>query len=132
MKTYFAVTAVILNNGEVLILRKALSDWNYPGKWGFCSGYVKEFEAAEDTAIREVKEETGLAASIIRGAGIIISEDKTLGKRWAIAPFLCESTSRDVRLCHENIDFRWIKPKELKKFDTVPGAEEDINAFGLV
>ena len=56
MKTYFAVTGIVKHMDKVLILKKSPNDWNYPGKWSFCSGYVKEFEAAEDTALREIKD----------------------------------------------------------------------------
>ena len=55
MKTYFAVTGVVKFKNKVLILKKSPKDWNYPSKWSFCSGYVKEFESAEDTVLREIK-----------------------------------------------------------------------------
>ncbi|MBI3026723.1 hypothetical protein HYY70_01285 [Candidatus Woesearchaeota archaeon] len=47
MKTYFVVTAVVKVKDKVLILKKSAKDYNYPNKWSFCSGYVKEFESAE-------------------------------------------------------------------------------------
>ena len=88
MKTYFAVTSVVMNNGKVLILKKSPRDWNYPSKWSFCSGYAKEFEAAEDTAIREIKEETGLKGRILKKGKIFETIDNKSKKTWIIFSFL--------------------------------------------
>ena len=66
MKTYFAITGIVENKNKVLILKKSAKDYNYPKRWSFCSGYVKEFESAEDTVLREIKEETGLKARIVK------------------------------------------------------------------
>ena len=108
MKTYFAVTSVVMNKGKILILKKSPNDWNYPGKWSFCSGYSKEFEAAEETAIREIREETGLKGKILRKGKIFETKDSKNSKTWVVAPFLCEVSSRKVKLDHENVEYRWI------------------------
>jgi len=132
MKTYFAVTGVVMNEGKTLILRKALDDKNYPGKWSFCSGFVKEFESAEDTVSREIEEETGLNAKILKKGKIIEVIDNKNKKIWLVVPFLCEADSRDVKLCHENMDFKWIKPEEFKNYEGVPGLEKDLKRFNLI
>lgn len=132
MRTYFAVTGVLLHKEKLLILKKSPDDYNYPNRWSFCSGFVKEFEAAEDTVLREIKEETGLDAQIITKGNIVIAEDKKLGKRWIIMPFLCKTKSTKVKLCHENIEFKWIEPKDIKNFNTVPSLIEDLEQFRLI
>lgn len=132
MKTYFVVTGVVKNKGKVLILRKALDDRNYPGKWSFCSGFVKEFESAEDNVLREVKEETDLDAKILKRGEIIEVVDKENKKIWLVVRFLCEVDSRDVKLCHKNMDFKWIKPEEFKNYEGVPGLEKDLKRFNLI
>ena len=131
MKTYFAVTSVVMNNGKVLILKKSPRDWNYPNKWSFCSGYAKEFEAAEETAIREIKEETGLKGRILKKGKIFETIDNKSKKTWIVVPFLCEVKSRNVNLDHENTEYRWISHKEIKKYQTVPGLEKDLKVLGL-
>jgi ADP-ribose pyrophosphatase YjhB (NUDIX family) len=132
MKTYFVVTGVVKNRDKILILRKALDDRNYPGKWSFCSGFVREFESAEDNVLREIKEETGLKAKILKKGEMIEVVDNEKEKIWIIIPFLCEVDSRKVKLCHENIEFRWIKPEEFKNYEGVPGLEKDLKRLGLV
>ena len=132
MKTYFAVTSVVKYKNKVLILKKSPKDWNYPNKWSFCSGFVKEFEAAEDTALREIKEETGLTGKIIKKGRIFQVNDKLKGKAWIAIPFLCEVKSAKVKLDHENSKYRWINYEDIKKFDNVPGLEKDLKVLGLL
>ena len=132
MKTYFTVTGVVRNKGKVLILKKSPKDWNYPNKWSFCSGYVKEFEATEETVIREIKEETGLSARIIKKGKLLIINDKTNGKSWVVMPYLCDVKSSNVKLDHENADFMWINFEDIKKYPTVPGLQKDLKVLGLL
>lgn len=130
-KTYFVVTGVIKHKDKFLILKKSPDDRNYPGKWSFCSGFVKEFEAAEDSCLREIKEETGLDARIVKAGKILEVLDKKKGKRWIVAVYLCKTGKTDVRLCHENTDFKWVKEKEFQKYSFVPGVSKDLNSLGL-
>lgn len=131
MKTYFVVTGIVKNNGKILILKKAPNDWNYPNKWSFCSGYVKEFESAEDTVLREIREETGLKAKIVKNGRLFQKNDKTKGKSWVIMPFLCEVNSRNVKLDHENVEFKWVNHEEVSRYPAVPGLEKDLKVLGL-
>ncbi len=131
MKTHFVVTGLIINKGRVLILKKAPDDYNYPNKWSFCSGFVKEFEPAEESVLREIKEETGLTARIKQGPKILTVEDKEKQKRWVVAVFLCETDSDKVKLCHENVDFGWITKDEADDYEGVPAFKKDLELFGL-
>ena len=133
-KTYFAVTGIIKNQDKFLILKKSPDDRNYPNKWSFCSGFVKEFESAEDTTLREIKEETGLDAKITKTGKIIEVIDKNNRehpKKWVIAFYLCEVGKTDVKLCHENVDFKWVTKEEMVNYPFVPGLTKDLNSLGL-
>jgi len=131
METHFVVTGVVKYKGKVLILKKAPDDRNYPNRWSFCSGFVKEFEAAENSVLREIKEETSLNAKIIKTAEPIIAIDKEKGKRWIVVPFLCEANSNKVILDHENVEFKWIEPKEAANHKGVPAFLKDLKLFNL-
>lgn len=132
MKTYFVVTDIVKNKDRVLVLKKSPKDYNYPSKWSFCSGYVKEFESAEDTVLREIKEETGLKAKIAKKGKLFQKNDKNKGKHWVIMPFLCKANSKNVKLDHENVEFRWINQKDINKYETVPGLKKDLKVLGLL
>jgi len=133
MKNFFNVTSVVRNPEEkILILKKGDDDYNYPGKWSFCSGFIKEFEAGEDTIIREIKEETGLDSTIIKKGGIVVHQDDTLGKTWNMLSFLCDVSTDSVTLCNENSEFKWIDVDELEHYDQVPGLKKTLKALGLM
>ncbi|MEA2038082.1 MAG: NUDIX hydrolase [Nanoarchaeota archaeon] len=131
MKTHFVVTGIVKNKDKFLILKKAPNDYNYPNKWSFCSGFVKEFEPAEDSCIREIKEETGLAAKIIKTGNIIEIIDKEKGKKWVVAVYLCEVESKEVKLCHENVEFKWVDKEEFSNYDFVPGLTKDLKSLRI-
>lgn len=132
MKTYFVVTGVVGHKNRILILKKSPNDYNYPNRWSFCSGYVKEFESAEDSVLREIKEETGLNARIVKKGRLFQKDDRKNGKSWVVMPFLCSVKSKNVRLDHENVDFKWISYKEIREYPAVPGLEKDLKVLGLM
>ena len=132
MKTYFVVTGVIKHKGKVLILKKGYDDYNYPGRWSFCSGFVREFEAAEDAVIREIKEETGLNAKILKKGSLLEVKDNKHKKAWIVVAFLCRSEPGKVKLDHENVAYRWISYKDIEKYKTVPGLEKDLKVLELI
>jgi ADP-ribose pyrophosphatase YjhB (NUDIX family) len=131
MKTYFVVTAVVKNKNKILILKKSPNDRNYPLKWSFVSGFVKEFESAEHSCLREIKEETGLQATVVKRGRIIEVLDKRNKKRWVVAVYMCTVKSTKVKLCHENVDFKWVTPNDFKDYSFVPGLTKDLDSLGL-
>ena len=131
-KTYFVVTGILMNKSKMLILKKAPDDYNYPNHWSFTSGFVKEFEAGEDTVIREIKEETGLDATIKKVGKVIKVKDNINKKNWLIMTFLCETHESKVTLDHENTDYTWVTREEIKNYTFVPGLIDDLKAVDLL
>jgi len=132
MKSYFVVTGIVKFKTKVLILKKSNKDHNYPNRWSFCSGYVKEFESAEDSVLREIEEEIGLKAKIVKKGKLLQVVDKSRKRIWQVMPFLCKINSNKIKLDHENIDFRWIDYNDISKYRTVPGLEKDLKVLGLI
>ena len=62
------VTLVLVttDDGQVVYVRKKAFE---PGRWSVVSGFIPRGERAEDAAVREVKEETGLDVEIVRFLG---------------------------------------------------------------
>jgi NADH pyrophosphatase NudC (nudix superfamily) len=64
---------VTMPNGDVVYCRKNSFP---PGRWSVVSGFVPRGESAEVTAIREVKEETGLDAEIVAFMGTHVYDQR--------------------------------------------------------
>jgi len=106
------------------------------GHWEFPRGQIEKGEKLEDTAIREIKEETGIEdISFIRGFKEWIKfffrhEGKTVMK---IATFLlAETKTEEVKLSHEHQDYIWLEYEEaLKKltYDNSKTVLKKANSF---
>jgi ADP-ribose pyrophosphatase YjhB (NUDIX family) len=129
VETFFVVTGVIKFKDKYLLLRKSLKDFLFPGKWSFCSGYLKEIESAEAGVLREVKEETGLIGKILSTGNIfsIVHGER----KFIVLCFLISVTSDLVKLCEENMEYNWVDLSEIDSFDCVPGVRKDILELGL-
>ena len=57
------VLAVVRREGRVLLVQRAKSPW--PGGWGFIGGVQELGETVAETAMRELREETGVAAEAV-------------------------------------------------------------------
>ena len=78
----------------------------------------------------ESKEETGLDVKITRTGKILEVIDND--KRWVVAVYLCETDKTDVKLCHENVDYKWVTLDEMKDYEFVPGIREDLEKLGFL
>ncbi|MSQ06011.1 MAG: NUDIX domain-containing protein [Dehalococcoidia bacterium] len=63
-----AATAIVHREGQVLLIRRA-NEVGY-GLWSMPGGYVDRGEAAEDAAVREAWEETGLEVAVDQLVGL--------------------------------------------------------------
>src|SRR5579885_3680727 len=64
--TPVTLVLVTTDDGRVVYTRKKSFE---PGRWSVVSGFIPRGERAEDTAVREVKEETGLDVELVRFMG---------------------------------------------------------------
>lgn len=89
---------------------------NQGGHWAFPKGHVEKSETDEETARREIKEETGLSdITIIPGfcetLRYIFKQDKeTISKE--VVLFLGETKTKKVLISFEHAEFSWLPYKE--------------------
>jgi bis(5'-nucleosidyl)-tetraphosphatase len=82
------------------------------GHWGASKGHVEKGESLEQTALREIREETGLTAlKMMPGFKTenhyFYQKDGQLSSK-TVTFFLAESASRDVTLSFEHIGYAWL------------------------
>jgi ADP-ribose pyrophosphatase YjhB (NUDIX family) len=134
-RPYLAVSAAIIHDGKVLIVRRArkpaLNLYTLPG------GAVELGETLTDAAAREVREETALAIEPVALAGhrevIMRDAQGRIERHFVILCFAARLLGGELKLNDELDDARWIDPSELAGFRTTEGlAEIVVAAQGLL
>jgi bis(5'-nucleosidyl)-tetraphosphatase len=98
------------------------------GHWDFVKGNVEEGESEQETTLRELREETGIAdAQFISGFKEKISyfykrQGATVYKE--VVFFLMEAKNTDVKLSFEHIAFDWLTYDEAMKKLTFKNAKD--------
>jgi nicotinamide-nucleotide amidase len=117
------VTCFLEHRGKILILRRSGKVGTYRRSWAGVSGYIETNEI--DQAFTEIAEETELYKKdlkLIKKGKPLEVIDKNLNRKWIVHPFLFHAKAPDkIKIDWEHTESRWIKPSELKKYDTVPG-----------
>lgn len=111
MQKHFTATVYLFHEGKTLLIEHPkFNKWLPPG------GHVEENESPVDTAIREVKEETGLEIELLSDENIFISEKNATTMQ---RPYLClieNIPENKNEKKHQHIDFIYIaKPRGLSK-----------------
>jgi nicotinamide-nucleotide amidase len=122
------VTCFLENDGEILILKRSQKVGTNKGMWAGVSGYVET--VCDRQALIEIGEETGLFSDDIE----LIKSGHTLeitdiDVKWVVHPYLFHIKDREkVRIDWEHTEFKWIKPQELDKYNTVSMLKEVLSS----
>jgi len=125
-RPYLAVSAAIIRDGKVLVVRRArkpaLGIYTLPG------GVVEAGETLTRALTREVREETALAIEPVALAGhrevIVKDADGRIERHFVIMCFASRWVSGEPVLNEELDDARWIDPAELANLRTTEGIAE--------
>ncbi len=111
-----AVKAFIVNDGKVLIVKRALDEVHKPGIWEIPGGRIDKDESMEAGLIREVKEEVGIDIEVNREISVreFTRDD---GQEIEMHIFLCNSLNDiiDIKLSEEHISFEWSDIEKIKE-----------------
>jgi len=126
---------------------------NYPpsnegkrGQWGFAKGHVEKDETEQQTALREIAEETGIKdIKIIQGFKKLekyffrksygLEGEARKKAPWvfkSVVFFLAETKTKDVKISHEHTGFLWLPIEEAIKKTTFKNSKKllkDANDF---
>ena len=105
--------AIIVSEGKVLMVRRRISEGEV--MWQFPAGAIEDGEAAEEAAVRETVEETGLVVSVIRQIGYLASHPKSGREMFYTA---CEPLQGEARVAdEEELDaVAWVAHSEIKEY----------------
>lgn len=110
MKPIGACVIILDKENNVLILKRSSVSYWMPNKWGLPGGKIEEGETAEQTAIRETREETQLQ---IKNLFLIVADKK-------VAVFCSRKFSGNIQIDFEHSDWAWAKGHELTNYDGIP------------
>lgn len=105
-----AAGTLVEENGHVLLIRRAVAP--RAGFWAFPAGYMEADESAEEAAIRETREETGLQVVLDALLNVYSFEDVT-HQRGVLILYRAHVVGGELRPGDDAMDARWFAPHEL-------------------
>lgn len=124
----FVITCFARFNDEILLLKRSNKVWTYRNKWNVVAGYFDEIKPIKQKALEELYEETKITKDRVKK--IRITEpfefhDKSIKTTFIVHPVLMELKEKPkIRLDFEHTESRWVKKKDLSKYDAVPNMLE--------
>ena len=123
------VTSFIKNDDKILILKRSNEVKSMKCLWAGVSGIIEKNDTTPLTRAKiEIFEETGIDEREIEllkaNERIKIEAVQYKNHEWNIFPFLFRTKNPEIKLNWENSEFQWIKPNEIKNYETVPELEK--------
>ena len=116
--------AVVRRGDKILLVRR-----NKPpgiGKWGFPGGHLEMGETVRDCAVRELREETAIAAdavSVLTAFDFITRDEAGAATRhYTLIAILCEWRAGEGELIEDASALGWFTLADAEKLDTFPDA----------
>ena len=115
MKKTYCVTSAIIKNGDKFFKAKRAETKKFaPGHWEFISGFIEDHQAAEDTIIKELKEEINAEGTIEKVLDIYQFGDED--GRWIVVPFIVSVKDPNIYTNpSEHSEGKWVTWEELEQ-----------------
>lgn len=124
------VTVILQHNGKILILKRSGKVRTMKFLWAGISGYIEK-ETPLERALNEIREETGLTKESLKlalvGQPIEVVEPGRPRVTWIVHPFLFDTNSILISMDWEHEEYKWIAPREIDKYRTVPRLKDVVN-----
>jgi ADP-ribose pyrophosphatase YjhB (NUDIX family) len=129
-RPFLAVSAAILRDGKVLVVRRARAPAN--GVFSLPGGVVEAGETLMEAVKREVGEETALEIEPVALAGyrevVARDGDNKVERHFVILPFAARWVAGEPKLNEELSEWRWVDPAEVAALPTTPGLADIVTS----
>jgi len=116
--------AVIYRTMDEIIEFLCISHRN-DGHWGFPKGHVEKNESEEQTAVREVFEETGLKVTLMDGFRVSVEYLIKKETMKEVVFFLAEEKYQTVNIeVDEIVDYKWLNFEHTKQLLSYKSSKE--------
>jgi len=127
------VTVFVRYRDKILLLKRSDKVGTYRGKWNTVAGYLDDAKPVREKALEELREEIGVREediSSMRFGEMLEFQDERIGRTWIVNPVLVELKKKpEIKLDWEHIEYKWIKPDELKNFDVTFNLDKSLHAL---
>jgi 8-oxo-dGTP diphosphatase len=127
-----AVSVALSRDGALLLVLRGRG--GYRGRWSLPGGHVRPGEDLADAAARELREETGMVASIgrrIDTVEISPSAENGVGTRYVLAVFEAEFVSGSPVAGDDAAEAGWFRAEELASLLLTPETRRMIEIHAL-
>jgi 8-oxo-dGTP diphosphatase len=97
---------ILEEDGKVLLIRRG-GDGPFAGEWALPGGHMDEGETFEETARREMKEETGLDVELQRLVGIYSEPDRDPRGRVVSACYTAQQVGGELEAETDAVAVKW-------------------------
>lgn len=128
MEERHVVTCFMEYGGKILLLRRSQNVGTYKGTWAGVSGYIEADNSPFQQAVVEIGEELGLMEEdfeLVMEGDTVEAVDEQLERKWIIHPYrFLLSESEKVKIDWEHTELKWIDPRDISHYKTVPKLSE--------
>jgi 8-oxo-dGTP diphosphatase len=114
-----AVAVIVLRRGRLLALRRAAHRDAAPGVWETVSGRLEPGEDPRAAAVRETREETGLAIDL-DARPVAAYQTRRAGRPMVVIVYRGASAAGEVRRSDEHDADAWMTPREFAAACALP------------
>lgn len=126
-KSCGAVVYRVKDSGKIRVL---LIRHENGGHWAFPKGHVEGDETEEETALREIREETGLKVELDTGFRHAVAYSPKPDVMKDVIYFAARADTKHVKAQEEEVTaIQWLKPKEALETVTYENDREVLRAF---
>jgi 8-oxo-dGTP diphosphatase len=132
-KLFAATKAFIKRDGKVLLVREdsKYKDGSNAGKFDIVGGRVEMGQRFDESLLREIREETGLTATI--GKPFFVNEWRPTvrGEEWQIIGifFECDAGEGEVVLSEDHDTYLWIDPADYRNYPVIENLYPAFEAY---
>lgn len=121
-KTLLVIKTFIFNDeGKFLTLLRAPSAPTRPLTWDLPGGMYEQGEDPEESARREIMEETGIEVSDLYALGLKVKERFADDDQPVVrVAYRAKALSGEVTLSFEHSDAKWVSPEEFLELESTP------------